>query len=52
MDVYSWTGSGGFGGTKRGSHIFARSAVISYAEHTNTDVENGKIKKNALLAQL
>jgi arylsulfatase A-like enzyme len=45
-------GSGGFGGSKRGMHTFGGPAAITYAGYTNSDIENGKIKKNAPSAQL
>ena len=45
-------GSGGFGGKKRGSHSFAGPAGITYAGYTNSDIENGKIKKDSPPAQL
>lgn len=45
-------GSGGFGGTKRGSHVFAGPAAITYAGYTNSDIANGKIKPGSPPAQL
>jgi arylsulfatase A-like enzyme len=45
-------GSGGFTGAKRGGHAFGGPAAISYAGYVNSDIENGKIKKDAPPAQL
>jgi len=45
-------GSGGFGGTKRGSHAFAGPAAITYAGYENSDIVDGKIKADAPPAQL
>jgi arylsulfatase A len=45
-------GSGGFSGTKRGMHSFGGAAAIAYAGYENSDIEEGKIKKNAPPAQL
>ncbi|MGJ8643532.1 MAG: sulfatase family protein [Luteolibacter sp.] len=48
----SGQGGAGFGGKKRGQHNFAGPAAITYAGYTNSDIENGKIKKDAPPAQL
>jgi len=45
-------GSGGYTGTKRGGHSFGGPAAISYAGYVNSDIEDGKIKRNAPPAQL
>lgn len=45
-------GSGGFTAAKRGAHAFGGPAAIHYAGYVNSDIENGKIKKNAPPAQL
>lgn len=45
-------GSGGFTAAKRGAHAFGGPAAISYAGYENSDIENGKIKKEAPPAQL
>ncbi|MFR9557765.1 MAG: arylsulfatase [Rikenellaceae bacterium] len=45
-------GNGGWIGGKRGSHIFGGPAAIKYAGQENSDLENGKIKKDAPKAQL
>lgn len=45
-------GSGGFGGTKRGTHVFAGPPAITYAGYSNSDIKNGKIKPDAPPAQL
>jgi arylsulfatase A len=45
-------GSGGFGGTKPGAHTFAGPAAASFVGSVNSDIENGKIKKDAPPAQL
>jgi arylsulfatase A-like enzyme len=45
-------GSGGFSATKRGEHAFGGPAAITYAGYVNSDIKNGKIKKNAPPAQL
>jgi arylsulfatase A-like enzyme len=45
-------GSGGFTGAKRGGHAFGGPAAISYAGYVNSDIENGRIKKDAPPAQL
>jgi len=43
---------GGFTAAKRGAHAFGGPAAITYAGRTNSDIENGKIKKGAPPAQL
>ncbi len=45
-------GSGGFGGRKPGDHTFAGPAAASFVGSINSDIENGKIKKDAPPAQL
>jgi arylsulfatase A-like enzyme len=45
-------GSGGFTGTKPGTHGFAGPAAASFVGNVNSDIENGKIKKDAPRAQL
>ena len=45
-------GSGGFGGKNPGSHTFAGPPAVSFVGSVNSDIENGKIKKNAPSAQL
>ena len=45
-------GSGGFGATKRGEHAFGGPAAITYAGYTNSDIENGNIRKDAPPGQL
>ncbi|GAB5405672.1 MAG: hypothetical protein Aurels2KO_39030 [Aureliella sp.] len=45
-------GSGGFGGKKPGDHTFAGPAAVSFVGSANSDIENGKIKKDAPTAQL
>lgn len=45
-------GSGGFTGAKRGGHAFGGPAAISYVGYVNSDIENGRIKKDAPPAQL
>ena len=44
--------AGGFTAAKRGAHAFGGPAAISYAGYTNSDIENGAIKKDAPPAQL
>lgn len=43
---------GGFTAAKRGAHAFGGPAAVTYAGRENSDIENGKIKKNAPPAQL
>lgn len=43
---------GGFQGKKVGDHLFAGAAALPFSQKTNSDVENGVIKKSAPEAQL
>lgn len=45
-------GSGGFGGRKPGDHTFAGPPAVSFVGSVNSDIENGRFKKNAPPAQL
>ena len=45
-------GSGGFTGKKPGDHTFAGPAAASYVGSINSDIENGKIKKDSPPGQL
>ena len=45
-------GSGGFGGRTPNSHTFAGPAAATFVGSVNSDIEDGKIKKDAPLAQL
>ncbi len=45
-------GSGGFGGRTPSSHTFAGPPAATFVGSVNSDIENGKIKKNAPPAQL
>ena len=45
-------GSGGFGGKKPGDHTFAGPAAVSFVGSVNSDIEDGKIKRDAPKAQL
>lgn len=45
-------GSGGFNGSKPGIHGFGGSAAATFTHHPNSDIENGKIRKDASPAQL
>lgn len=45
-------GSGGFGGKKPGDHTFAGPPAVSFVGSVNSDIEDGKIKKDAPAAQL
>jgi len=45
-------GSGGFNGKNPGDHTFAGPAAISFVGSVNSDIEDGKIKSDAPLAQL
>lgn len=45
-------GGGGFTARKRGEHAFGGPAAITYAGYTNSDINNGKMKKGAPPAQL
>lgn len=43
---------GGFGGSKPGQHAWGGAAVTNLVNTPNSDIENGKIKKDAPPAQL
>ncbi|MCF7847622.1 MAG: arylsulfatase [Kiritimatiellales bacterium] len=43
---------GGFQGKKKGDHLFAGAAALPFAGKTNSDVVDGKIRKDAPPAQL
>ena len=45
-------GSGGFRGRKPGDHTFAGPPAVSFVGSVNSDIEDGKIKKDAPPAQL
>ena len=45
-------GSGGFGGRTPSSHTFAGPPAASFVGSVNSDIEDGKIKQDAPLAQL
>ena len=45
-------GSGGFGGKTPGSHTFAGPAAASFVGSVNSDIDDGKIRKDAPPAQL
>lgn len=45
-------GSGGFGGRTPNSHTFAGPAAATFVGSVNSDIEDGKIKKDAPPAQL
>lgn len=45
-------GSGGFGGRRPGDHTFAGPAAASFVGSVNSDIEDGKIRKDAPPAQL
>ena len=45
-------GGGGFGSPKVGSHAFGGPAALNFAGQTNSDVVDGKLKKDAPAAQL
>lgn len=45
-------GSGGFSGKKPGDHTFAGPPAASYVGSVNSDIEDGKIRKDAPPAQL
>ncbi len=45
-------GEGGFGETRVGQHGFGGAAALEFTGQINSDVEDGKIKENAPLAQL
>jgi hypothetical protein len=48
----SGQGSGGFTGKERGDHNFGGPPAITYAGYENSDIKNGKIRKDAPPAQL
>jgi arylsulfatase A len=43
---------GGFTAAKRGAHAFGGPAAITYAGRRNSDIKNGKVKRDAPPAQL
>lgn len=45
-------GSGGFTGSKPEHHAWGGAAAVAFVGGTNSDIENGKIKKDAPKAQL
>ncbi len=45
-------GGGGFGSSKPGSHTFGGTPALKFAGQTNSDVVDGKLKKDAPPAQL
>lgn len=45
-------GSGGFGGKKPGDHTFAGPPAAGFVGSVNSDIENGRIRKDAPLEQL
>ena len=45
-------GSGGFGGKKPGDHTFAGPPAASFVGSVNSDIEDGRIRKDAPPAQL
>lgn len=45
-------GSGGFGGKKPGDHTFAGPGAVSFVGSVNSDIEDGKIRKDAPRSQL
>jgi arylsulfatase A len=45
-------GGGGFTASKPGLHLLGGPAALKFAGQTNSDIENGKIKKDAPKAQL
>ncbi len=45
-------GNGGFSGRRVGEHALGGPAAFPFTKHVNSDVENGKIKREAPLAQL
>ena len=45
-------GSGGFTGRKPGDHTFAGPPAVTFVGSVNSDIENGRIKKDAPPAQL
>jgi arylsulfatase A-like enzyme len=45
-------GGGGFSNAKRGEHAFGGPAAITFSKRPNSDIANGRIKKDAPPAQL
>jgi arylsulfatase A-like enzyme len=45
-------GGGGFGSPKEGSHLFGGPAAFRFTKRKNSDIRNGRIKKDAPPAQL
>jgi predicted choloylglycine hydrolase len=45
-------GNGGWASSKPGVHTFAGPAAATFTGHPNSDIENGKIKKDVPPAQL
>ncbi|MEP3832562.1 sulfatase-like hydrolase/transferase, partial [Rhodopirellula bahusiensis] len=45
-------GSGGFNGSKPQHHAWGGPAAVQFSGHKNSDIENGRLKKNAPPAQL
>ena len=45
-------GGGGFTQAKRGAHAFGGPAAVTFTKRENSDIENGKIRKDAPPAQL
>ena len=45
-------GGGGFSNSKRGEHAFGGPAAITFSKRPNSDIANGRIKKDAPPAQL
>jgi len=45
-------GGGGFTAAKRGAHAFGGPAAVTFTGRENSDIENGRIKRNASPAQL
>ena len=45
-------GSGGFSGGKEGQHAWGGAPAVAFAKSENSDIEDGKIKKDAPPAQL
>lgn len=45
-------GGGGFNEAKRGAHAFGGPAAVTFTKRENSDIENGKIARDAPAAQL
>lgn len=45
-------GGGGFAARRRGDHLLGGPSALKFAGQKNSDIENGKIKKNAPKSQL